>query len=316
MKAAVRSKYGLSNVVSVKEITTPTPNADEVLIRVHAATVNRSDCHVLWGKPFVMRFFTGLFRPRLASTGSDFAGQIEAIGSNANSFKPGDRVMGFGGALGCGSHAQYLVLSKMNRMVLIPERLTYEEAAASLEGAVYAFWATLLGLKAGQKAMVIGGTGAIGSCYTQFLKHYGVSVTAVCRGEHRELMKSLGANIVIDYTKEDFKKDNNKYDYVFDAVGKSSFFKCKHLLKENGMYTSSDGFENIFLIPITSLLGGKKVVFKATTISAGLNFVKEMIESGNFKPVIDKKYPIEKIGEAFDYVASGQKVGNVIITMD
>jgi NADPH:quinone reductase-like Zn-dependent oxidoreductase len=174
----------------------------------------------------------------------------------------------------------------------------------------------LLGLKAGQKAMVIGATGAIGSCYVQFLKECGVSVTAVCRGEHAALVKTLGAEKVIDYTVSDFKKDDEQYDIIFDAVGKYSFFQCMHLLKKKGMYTSSDGFENLFLIFLTPLFGGKKVVFKATTVSAGLNYVKELIEKGNFKPIIDRKYPIEKIAEAFDYVASGQKVGNVIITMD
>jgi NADPH:quinone reductase-like Zn-dependent oxidoreductase len=316
MKAAVRSKYGLSDVLSIKEVATPTPSEDEVLIKVHATTVNRSDCHVLWGRPFFMRLFTGLFKPRLASTGSDFAGQIEAIGNNVKSFKVGDRVMGFGGALGCGSHAQYLLLSKTDRMVLIPEGMTYEDAAASIEGAVYAYWATLLELKAGQKAMVIGATGAIGSCYVQFLKQYGISITAVCRGEHSELVRALGAEKVIDYATDDFKKDSDRYDYVFDAVGKNSFFKCKHLLKEKGMYTSSGGAENIFLIPFTSLFGGKRVVFKATKISTGLNFVKDQIEKGKFKPIIDRKYPLEKIAEAFDYVATGQKVGNVVITMN
>lgn len=317
MKAAVRSTYGLPEVLSVKEVDAPTPKEDEVLIRVHAATANRSDCHVLWGKPFLMRLFTGLFKPRLASTGSDFAGQVEAVGAQIKSFKIGDRVMGFAGGFGCGSHAQYITFPGENgRMMLIPEGMTYEDAAACLEGAVYAFWATLLELKPTQKALVIGATGAIGSCYVQFLKYHGLSITAVCRSEHTELVKSLGAERVIDYTMKDFTKDEDKYDYVFDAVGKSSFFKCKHLLKEKGIYTSSSGIANIFLIWITPLLGGKKVVFKMTRVSDALSFLKQLIDKRSFMPVIDRKYSLDKIVEAFTYVATGQKVGNVVITMD
>src|SRR6185295_6779049 len=162
-----------------------------------------------------------------------------------------------------------------------------------------------------------GATGAIGSSYVQFLKYYGVSVTAVCRGEHRELVSSLGADKVIDYTTEDFTTDSERYDFIFDAVGKSNFFKCKKLLKKKGGYTSSGGWINIFLLMITPLLGGKKVFFSfAVKIETELNFIKDLVEMGRFSPVIDRKYPIDKIAEAYVYVATGQKIGNVIITMD
>jgi len=318
MKAAVRSKYGPPEVLSIKEIEIPTPKENEVLIKVYATTVNRSDCHILTGKPFFMRFFTGLLKPKLSVIGTDFAGQIKAVGIAVRSFKVGDKVMGFGGVFGCGSHAQYFTIPETGGIIPLPGNLNYEEAAACLEGAYYAASVIIrLNPKAGQKALVYGATGAIGSAYVQFLKHVGVYITAVCSGENAELIKSLGAAKVIDYKKEDFTKDTEQYDYVFDAIGKSTFARCKRLLKKNGMYIPSNGIENIFLIPITRLFGGKKVVFSGPkNIKETLTFIKGLVEEGSFRPVIDRKYPIDRIADAFTYVATGQKIGNVIITMD
>ena len=321
MKAAVRSTYGLPGDLCVKELDVPTPKDDELLIRVHATTVNRSDCHVLSGRPFFMRLLTGLRKPRASIIGSDFAGEVEAIGTAVQSFKTGEKVMGFGGALGCGAHAEYFTLSERKAkklMLLMPSHLTYEEAAACQEGAFYAAaQVTPLKPEPGQKALVYGATGAIGSAYVQFLKYYGVYVTAICRSEHRELVSSLGADKLIDYTKEDFTKDSERYDFIFDAVGKSSFFKCKKLLKKKGIYTSSGGLINLFLIWITPLTGSKKVVFSfPKNYNAILLFIKKLIEEGSFKAVIDRRYPLEQIADAYRYVATGQKIGNVIITMD
>jgi NADPH:quinone reductase-like Zn-dependent oxidoreductase len=318
MKAAIRSKYGSPEVLSIKEVKIPTPKDNELLIKVYAATVNRSDCHVLSGMPFVMRFFTGLFKPILAITGSDFAGQIESVGKNVKYFKTGDKVMGFGGSFGCGSHAQYFTLPETKAIVLIPENVNYDEAAACLEGAFYALEVVnMVNPGAGQKALVIGATGAIGSSTVQFLKFHGAYITAVCSSENRELVKSLGADKIIDYKNDDFTKDNERYDFVFDSVAKSTFAKCRHLLKEKEIYTSSGGFENIFPLLITPFLGGKKALFRPPkNIKAGLTTIKELIENRKFRPVIDRKYPIEKIAEAFTYVATGQKIGNVIITME
>lgn len=321
MKAAVRSKYGLPGDLCVKELDIPIPKENELLIKVHATTVNRSDCHVLSGRPFFMRFLTGLFKPRSSIIGSDFAGQVETTGTSIRSFKKGDKVMGFGGGIGCGSHAQYFILKETKAvkvMITMPPNISYEEAAACLEGAFYAAaQANALKPKPGQKALVYGATGAIGSSYVQFLKYYGVYVTAVCKGKDKELMHSLGAGKVIDYTMENFTKDNERYDFVFDAVGKSNFFKCKSLLKKKGIYTSSGGAENLLLIFLTPLFGGKKVVFSfPKSITAELNFIKDLIVKGNFTPVIDKKYPLDRIAEAFQYVSTGQKIGNVVITMD
>jgi len=321
MKAAVRSKYGLPGDLTVKELDTPIPKDDEVLIRVHASTVNRSDCHVLSGKPFPMRFFTGLFKPRDSIIGSDFAGEIAATGSSVQSFITGDKIMGFGGGFGCGSHAQYFLLTETRAkkvIVPLPASLSYDEAVTCLEGAFYASGA-ILALKpsAGQKALVYGATGAIGLAYVQFLKNCGVYITAVCGAENSGLVRSLGADKVIDYKKEDFTKDSERYDFIFDAAGKSSFTKCKKLLKKKGVYTSSGGAINLMWMFVTPLFGGKKVVFHvAKSIVTGLHFIKDLVDKGKFKPVIDRKYPLEKIVEAYEYVASGQKIGTVVIEME
>jgi NADPH:quinone reductase-like Zn-dependent oxidoreductase len=198
----------------------------------------------------------------------------------------------------------------------MPGNITYEQAAACLEGTYYAaIGITQLKPATGQKALVYGATGAIGSAHVQFLKYYGVYVTAVCGGENSELVRSWGADKIIDYKTEDFTKDKEQYDFVFDSVGKSTFIKCKRLLKKNGIYAPSGGMVNLLWLFVAPLLGGKKVLFLKDSKS-NLSFIKELIEKGNFKPVIDRIYPIEKIAEAFTYVASGQKIGNVIIKMD
>lgn len=316
MKAAVRSKYGPPEVLSIKELEIPTPKDNEVLIRVYATTVSRTDCHILSGMPFFMRFFTGLFKPRLAITGTDFAGQIEATGKNVKSFKAGDKVMGFD-FLGLRSHAHYLTLPDIKEIITIPDNSTYDQAAACVEGAFYALNViNKMNPKAGQKALVNGATGAIGSSMVQFFKFYGVYITAVCSSENNELVKSLGADKIIDYKTDDFTKDSERYDFVFDAVGKSTFSMCKPLLKKNGIYSSS-GAPNFLLVFITPLSGGKKEIFcPPKNLKTSLSFIKGLVEKGRFRPVIDRKYPIDKIAEAYEYVATGQKIGNVIITMN
>ncbi len=317
MKAVVRSKYGLSDVLEIKEIEKPIPKDNEVLIKVYAATASRTDCHILWGKPFFMRFFTGLFKPRLAITGTDFAGQIEATGKNVKTFKAGDRVMGFE-FMGLQSHAHYMVIPETKDIINIPGNISYEHAAACIEGAFYA----LNGIQHARpgpehKALIYGATGAIGSSYVQFFKFYGTYITAVCGGENRELVIALGADKVIDYKKEDFTKDNGQYDFVFDAVGKTTFARCKPLMKKKGIFSSSAGLVNLLLAITTPLFGGKKVLFKPPkNVKACLVFIMDLVEKGNFKPVIDRTYPLDKIAEAFTYVATGQKIGNVVITLD
>jgi NADPH:quinone reductase-like Zn-dependent oxidoreductase len=314
MKAACRSKYGKADVLSIKELNKPTPKNHEVLVKVHAATVNRSDCHVLTGKPFIMRFFTGLFRPKLLITGSDFVGEIETVGTHVTHFKPGDKVMGFID-MGVQSHAQYLTVAE-TKIVRAPSNATYQQAVACLEGAFYAICVIhAIKPKAGQKALVIGATGAIGSSYVQFFKGHGVHVTGVCGGENSDLVRSLGANSIIDFKTEDFTKTEERFEIIIDAVGKSSFSQCKHLLRDKGIFTSSE--PNLFEAVTTPIFGGKKVVFIIPkNLIENLNIIKDHVERGSFIGVIDRKYPLDEIEDAYNYVASGQKIGNVIIVMN
>jgi NADPH:quinone reductase-like Zn-dependent oxidoreductase len=317
MKAAYRTKYGQpAEVLSIKEVDKPTPKDNEVLIRVHAASANRTDHYIVIGQ-LIMRPFTGLFKPKKPLIGSDFAGQVEVIGSAVTCFKVGDKVMGIDMFLN-GSLAEYVTFPEDKGVVLMPSNMDYEQAAACVEATFYAASGILqLKPKAGQKALVYGATGAIGSAEVQFLKYFGVYVTAVCGGEHTELVRSLGADKIIDYKTQDFTKDEVRYDFVIDAVGKASFFKCKRLLKKNGIYLPSDGLGNFFLVPVTRLFGGKRVLFNAPRdIQGTLNFIKELVEKGNFKPVIDRTYPLDKIAEAFTYVGTKQKIGNVIIRIN
>lgn len=317
MKAAVRYKYGPPvEVLSIKEFDKPTPKDNEVLIKVHAASANRTDHYILTGQ-WIMRPFIGLFKPTKPFIGSDFAGEVEAIGPAATSFKVGDKVMGFDMFL-TGSLAEYLTFPENKGIVLMPVNMNYEQAAACVEASLYAASGIIqLKLNAEQKALVYGATGAIGSADVQFLKYFGVYVTAVCGGEHSELVRSLGADKIIDYKTQDFTKDKERYDFVIDAVGKASFMKSKHLLKKNGQYLPSDGIGNIFLVPLTKLFGGKRVLFNGPrNIKGTLNFIRELVEQGKFKPVIDRVYPFEKVAEAFTYVGTKQKIGNVIIKME
>lgn len=314
MKAAVRTKYGSPDVLNIIEVEKPIPDDNEVLIRVYATTVNRTDWGILSGKPLLIRLFYGLLKPNSPITGVDFAGKIESVGKNVLSFKVGDRVWGFKG----GTHAQYIKMAEDKSITTIPHNITYEQAAASAEGAHYAYNSVRkVNLKSGQKVLVNGATGAIGSALVQFLKYFGANTTAVCDTKSIELIKGLGVDRIIDYTKEDFTKDDEKYDFVFDAVGKSSFAKCKPLLQPDGVYTSTDGFENLFLSFITPITGGKKVIFKLPTdTKKSILFIRDLLEKENFKPVIDRKYPLEKIAEAYNYVATGTKTGNVILTFE
>ncbi len=324
MKAIVYTKYGPPDVLQLKEVEKPTPKDNEVLIRIYATTVNRTDYATIRAIPFIARLFTGMFKPKKQIPGTEFAGKIEEIGKNIKSLKVGDKVFGFDDQ-GSRSHAQYMTISEDEGLTTIPRNITYEQAAASTEGAHYAYnFIKKVNLRSGQKALVNGATGAIGSAAVQLLKYFGVNVTAVCNTKNIELVKSLGANKVIDYTKEDFTKDDQKYNFVFDAVGKSSFFKCKQLLQPGGVYVSSDlGYmaQNVFLPLITPIIkpmiGNKKTIFPIPTdIKGSILLIKKLIEQGKFKAVIDRKYPLEQIVEAYKYVETGQKTGNVVITVE
>jgi len=324
MKAIVYTKYGSPDVLQLKEVAKPTPKDNEVLVKVYATTVNRTDCATIRAKPFFARLLTGIFKPKKQIPGTEFAGNIEAVGKNVRFLKVGDKVFGFDDQ-GSGSHAQYMTISEDKALTTIPRNITYEQAAASTEGAHYAYnFIKKVNIESGQKILVNGATGAIGSAAVQLLKYYGVNVTAVCNTKNIELVKSLGASKVIDYTKENFTKDEEKYNFVFDAVGKSSFAKCKPLLQSGGIYISSDlGYmaQNVFLPLITPLMkpmiGNKKTVFPIPTDTRrSVLLVRKLIEQGKFKTVIDRKYPLEQIIEVYKYVETGQKTGNVVITVE
>jgi NADPH:quinone reductase-like Zn-dependent oxidoreductase len=324
MKAIVYTKYGPPDVLHLKEVAKPIPKDNEVLVRIYATTVNRTDCATIRAIPFFVRLLTGMFKPKKQIPGTEFAGKIEEIGKNVKSLKVGDKVFGFNDQ-GSGSHAQYMTISEDKALTTIPKNITYEQAAASTEGAHYAYnFIKKVNLKSGQKVLVNGATGAIGSAAVQLLKYFDVNVTAVCNTKNIELVKSLGANKVIDYTKEDFTKDEEKYNFVFDAVGKSSFAKCKPLLRSSGIYISSDlGYmaQNVFLPLITPIIkpmiGNKKTIFPIPTDTRrSILLIKKLMEQGKFKAVIDRKYPLEQIVEAYRYVETGHKTGNVVITVE
>ncbi len=317
MKAALRRNYGSPNQITVECIEKLTPKENEVLIKVYATTVNRTDCANLTAKPFIMRFILGFFRPRKIILGTDFAGEVTAIGKDVTAMSVGDRVFGFNDT-GSESQAEYIAATE-NNVFPIPANTNFKQAAASLEGAHYAYSFIHKGaIKSGQRILINGATGGIGSALLQFVRHYDVQITATCDTKNIALIQSLGADKIIDYSKEDFTNDHEKYDCIFDAVGKSTFGKCKPLLKDAGVYISSElgpYCQNIFY-PLLTALSNQKVIFpipysKHSTIP----YITDRLTSEAFKPVIDREYVLEDISQAYDYVMQGQKTGNVVINV-
>ena len=320
MKAAVQTRYGRPDVVRISEVEKPTPKHNEVLVKVHATTVNRTDCACRAAKPFFMRLFTGLIRPRATVLGNEFSGVVAAVGGGVTSFKVGDRVFGYNEGP-FGAHAEYMAIPEDGSLATMPVNVTYEEAAPSTEGSHYALTHIRAAkIQNGQDVLVYGATGAIGSAAVQLLKRLGANVTAVCDTDNLEMVRGLGANKVIDYTTEDFTNDEQAYDVVLDSVGKSSFSQCKRLLKPDGIYISSElgpAAQNPFLALIAPIHGGKKVMFPIPKHDQEMvRFFKDLIESGDFKPVIDRTYPLDQIVEAYRYVETGQKIGNVVISLE
>ena len=300
------------------DIDRPTPGDREVLVKVFVTTVNRTDCGFRAAKPWIVRFFSGLIRPRARVLGTEFAGVVEAVGRDVESFGVGDRVFGFSEPR-FGAHAEYLVIREDGAIATIPDGQTFDEAAANTEGSHYALAIVrAAGIGSGDSVLVNGATGAIGSAAVQLLKGLDASVTAVCGTEHIELVRRLGAGRVIDYTVEDFTMDQERFDVVLDAVGKSSFGRVKHLLKPRGIYLSTDLGPlsmNPLLALITPLFGRKRVMFPVGgKFDRGMaTYLREQVESGVFRPVIDRTYPLDRIVEAYRYVETGGKVGNVLI---
>lgn len=317
MKASFNKIYGPPEVLQIQEVEKPRPKADEVLIKIHASTVNRTDTGFRQPEYLIVRLFGGLFKPKNKILGSELAGEIEAIGNGVKTFKPGDQVFGLS-TFKFGTHAEYICIKEEKAITLKPTNLSYIEAAAICDGAFLAY-ANIkkIDFSTPKNILINGASGSIGTASVQLANYFGAKITAVCNTKNMELVKSLGADTVIDYTKEDFTKLDDKFDFILDVVGKSSFFKCKKLLKPKGIYISSElGYlsQNIYLALFTPLFFGKKVLFPIPVDKKeDILFFKKLVEEGKYRAVIDKVYPLEKIVEATKYVETKEKTGNVVI---
>lgn len=321
MKAIVYTEYGPPEVLKIKEIAKPIPKANEVLIKVHATTVTAGDWRVRsldvpFGFGLLARLALGFFRPRQPILGSELAGKVEAVGKAVKKFKAGDSVVAFSG-VGMGCHAEYKCMPEDGAVVLKPTNLTYDEAAALSFGGTTALDFFRRGkLKSGEHVLVNGASGAVGTAAVQLAKHLGAEVTGVCSTANVGLVKSLGANQVIDYTKEDFTKNGETYDVIVDTAGTAPFLRSKASLKENGRFLQVlGGLPDMLRAPWVSMTSNKRIIAgPAAERAEDLHFLAKLAEAGEFKPVIDRRYPFEQIVEAHRYVDTGHKKGNVIIT--
>jgi len=337
MKAIVYTEYGPPDVLHLKEVEKPTPKDDEILIRIYATPVNYGDITArdfgnMSPRKFNMplplllptRLMFGFKKPRKRILGSEFAGEIEAVGKDVKRFRKGDQVFGYRGA-NFGAYAEYLCMPEDGSVAIKPANMTHEEAAAVPYGGIMALnLLSKANIQPGQKVLVNGASGGIGSAAVQLAKYYGAEVTGVCGTPRLEFVKSLGADKVIDYTQEDFTQSGETYDLIFDILGKSSFSRCKSSLKQNGRYLlASFKMRQLFQMLWTSIIGslpgrqtGKKVICALSTESAeDLIFIKELIEAGKYISIIDRRYPLEQTAEAHRYVEAGHKKGNVVITI-
>jgi NADPH:quinone reductase-like Zn-dependent oxidoreductase len=317
MKAIVCDSYGPPEVARLRDVAIPVIKSNEVLVKVHYTSVNRTDCGFRSASYFIIRIIFGFFKPKKPILGGEFAGEIVEIGYEVTTFKAGDKVFGYN-EWNYGAHAEFMTISENECVATMPDSHSFKEAVALCEGATYALVdLRSAGLKSGQKILINGATGGIGSAAVQLAKQIGCEVDAVCATDYIELVKSLGANKVIDYLKEDFTQSIGQYDVIFDAVGKSEFGKCKPLLKPNGIYVSTElgpYFQNPFLAIFGKLTGGKRVIFPIPKFTQEKAlFLKDLAEKGEFKPLIDRVYPLEQIAEAYNYVETGEKIGNVLI---
>jgi NADPH:quinone reductase-like Zn-dependent oxidoreductase len=324
MKAVVYDRYGPPGVLRIEQVTRPVPRDNEILVRVRATTVNRLDCHtreanrsnglVISG---ISRLVSGIRRPRQRILGSEFAGEVTAAGPAVTAFVAGDRVFGNTGlALGC--HAESTCVPETARVAPMPEGIGFEEAAAATDGALNAIWCLrLAGPLKGRRVLVYGASGAIGTAAVQVAKVFGAEVTAVCGPKGVDVVKAIGADRVIDYTKEDFTSARERYFCVFDAVGKQSFAHCRDLIEPGGTYLATDGLRNLLLGLWTSRFGDRRVMFKLPPryTQQDVVLIKELMAAGSYRPVIDRVYPIEDVAEAARYVETQQKIGNVVLAV-
>ncbi len=322
MKAVVSNKYGGPEVLSYTEIARPNPKDNEVLIQIKATSVTAASIFMRSGKPYFARLFTGLSKPKITIQGTDLAGEIIAIGKNVQHYKIGDKVMA-STDLDCGAYAEYICLAEDAIIVQQPHNMTAAEATGMIDGATTAlsFFRDNIQLKKGQKVLINGASGSIGTAAIQLAKYFGTEVTAVCSSKNEALVRSLGADFMIDYTKEDFTHLNTPYDVIFDTVGKLSYSKSKKALSKNGVFlTPVLLIRSLFHMLFGSLFGRKKLKFAATGLrpealrKRDLLFLKNLIEDGKLKTVIDRKYTLNEIQAAHRYVEKGHKVGNVVVT--
>ena len=322
MKAIVYTKYGSPDVLQLKEVEKPAPKDDEVLIRVHAASVNSWDWDLLRGTPFLNRLVvSGLLKPKYKILGADVAGRVEAVGGNAKRFQPGDEVFGDLCECGWGGFAEY-VCAREDALTLKPAGMTFEEAAAVPQAAVMA----LQGLRdkgriqPGQKVLINGAGGGVGTFAVQIAKSFGAEVTGVDSTMKLDMMRSVGADQVIDYTKEDFTESEQRYDLILDAAAYRSIFDYKGALGPEGIYVMIGGstaqiLQAMFLSSLISMTGGKKLCFLAVKPNKGMDFIKELLEAGKVAPVIDRRYPLSEVPEALLYLGEGRVKGKAVVTL-
>jgi NADPH:quinone reductase-like Zn-dependent oxidoreductase len=318
VRAVVYDRYGGPEVLRLEEIDRPVPKEDEVLIRIHATTVTRTDTGLRSAEYFISRFFTGLRRPKRKILGMELAGEVEAVGAAVTEFEVGDHVFG---VKGYGAHAEFTPMRESAPLAHKPAGATFEEAAALCDGAALALACLRkANVRKGQSIVVYGATGSVGTAAVQLAKYFGANATAVGNTKNVELVRSLGADEVIDYTREDFTKNGETYDVVFDAVGKHSFRRSRRSLKPDGIFVTTDlGFmwHAPLLLLLTRWIGDKKVKVGFTRYTKeDVLLLKELIEAGRYRAVIDRRYPLEDVIEATRYVETGQKTGNVVLTVN
>jgi NADPH:quinone reductase-like Zn-dependent oxidoreductase len=317
MRAVVHDRYGPADVLHLEDVESPVPAAHEVLIRIHATTMSRTDCALRAGEPYFSRFLTGVRRPKRRILGSDLAGEVVALGAAVTEFSVGDRVFGIK-PWKFGAHAEFICVEEDAALSHMPANVTFDEAAAVCDGAILALNCLRPGkVRRGQSVLVNGASGSMGTAGVQLANALGANVTGVCSATNFELVRSLGAGDVIDYTRQDFTKDGRTYDVIFDAVGKLAFSRCRNSLKPGGVFLPTDGMRNLLLTAWTARIGDRKVVFDIPPkfTKKDVIFLRELMEAGKYRAVIDRRYPLERVVEAAKYVELHQKTGNVVLTV-